>query len=97
MPFTPRAQASPMMSAMADEVRLDGRDAANIGRYLNSLASLIDPEMGGLHERFRLSEGQRRLLTEGRALGDRPGQLAELLRSYVAEIYRQLGEDAPEL
>lgn len=82
---------------MADEIRLDGRDAANIGRYLSSLADLIDPEMGGLHEKFRLSEEQRRLLTEGRALGDRPGQLAELLRSYVAEIYRQLGEDAPEL
>ena len=85
------------MSAMADEVRLQGSDAANIGRYLNSLANLIDPDMGPPYEAFRLSEQQRRLLTGGSALGDRPGQLAELFRRYVSEIYGQLGDDAPEL
>jgi hypothetical protein len=85
------------MSAMADEARLEGMDAANIAGYLNSLADLIDPDMGPPYEAFRLSEEQRRLLTGGRAIGGHPGQLAELLRGYVAEIYRQLGEDAPEL
>jgi hypothetical protein len=86
-----------MLSVMADEVRLDGRDAANIGRYLTTLANLIDPEVGPPYEGFQLSEQQRRLLAEGGAIGDRPGQLAELLRRYVAEIYGQLGDDAPEL
>jgi hypothetical protein len=75
-----------MMSAMADEVRLDGSDAANTGRYLHFLALLIDPEAGPPYEQFRLSEQQRRLLADGGAIGDRPGQLAELLRRYVAEI-----------
>jgi len=67
------------MSAMADEVRLNGRDAANIGQYLTSLANLIDPELGPPYAAFQLSEQQRRLLADGRAIGDRPGQLAELL------------------
>jgi len=69
----------PKMSAMADEVRLNGRDAANIGQYLTSLANLIDPELGPPYAAFQLSEQQRRLLADGRAIGDRPGQLAELL------------------
>jgi hypothetical protein len=86
-----------MMSGMADEVRLEGRDAANIARYLNALANLVDPEMGPPYDQFFLTEPQRRALTEGRALGGHPGQLAELLRRYVAEIFNQLGEDAPEL
>jgi len=86
-----------MMSAMADEVRLEGRDAANIGRYLNSLANLIDPEMGPPYAEFLLTEQQRLLLTGGGAIAARPGQLAELLRTYVSEIYGQLGTDAPEL
>ncbi len=85
------------MPTMADEVRIEGRDAANIGRYLTSLANLIDPEMGPPYAAFQLSEQQRRLLAEGHAIGDRPGQFAELLRGYVAEIYSQLGDDAPEL
>lgn len=87
----------PMISAMADEVRLEGRDAANIARYLNSLANLVDPEMGPPYELVRFTEPQRRALTGGSALGDRPAQLAELFRRYVAEIYGQLGDDAPEL
>ena len=86
-----------MMSAMADEVRLEGRNAANIARYLNSLANLIDPEIGPPLEEHRLTEQQRLALTSGGTLASRPEQLAELLRRYVAEIYGQLGEDAPEL
>ena len=86
-----------MISGMADEVRLEGSDAANIARYLNSLANLVDPEMGPPYEQVRLTEPQRRALTGGSALGDRPAQLAELFRRYVAEIYGQLGPDAPEL
>jgi len=86
-----------MIYGMADEVRLEGADAANIARYLTALANLVDPEMGPPYEQFLLTEPQRRLLTDGRALGDRPAQLAELFRRYVAEIYNQLGDDAPEL
>ena len=86
-----------MISGMADEVRLEGSDAANIARYFNTLANHVDPEMGPPYEQFRLTEPQRRLLAEGRALGDRPAELAELFRRYVAEIYGQLGDDAPEL
>ena len=82
---------------MPDDVRLDAQDAANIARYLNELANLIDPESGPPYEGRQLTDVQRRLLTQGRVIGNNPGQLAELFRTYVANIYGELGEEAPEL
>jgi hypothetical protein len=95
------AVASPMIYVMADEVRLGGSDAADIGRYLNFLANLIDPAFGPPYAAVSLTEQQRRLLVGGSVfpstLASKPEQLAKLLRRYVSEIYSQLGDDAPEI
>lgn len=79
---------------MPDDVRLDAQDAANIARYLNELAYLVDPESGPPYEGRQLTDVQRRLLTRGHVIANKPGQLAELLRTYVANIYGELGEEA---
>jgi hypothetical protein len=86
-----------MLSCMAGEVRLEGGDAGHIGELLYGLSNLLDPEMGPTYSKFKLSEQQILLLTGGSAVAQHPEELAKVLRHYVAEIYGQLGDDAPEL
>ena len=89
------------VGAMAEEVRLDARDAFHIATTLGCLANLIYPDdelVPAIYGRHALTEAQRRLLTDppAHAITGHPEQMANRLRDHVANILGQLGEDAPE-
>ena len=86
---------------MAEEVRLDARDAFHIAATLGCLANLIFPEddvVPPIYRTHPLTEAQRRLLTNPPAtvITEQPEQMANRLRDHVADILGQLGDDAPE-